>query len=101
MNLLLFSLTNELIRSWNIESYHPCVNKVETKTKQEMGDKRMGRYIAFQDVQGVSDNDIFVLTPLKEECMLQIIHHWKWIPNSLSDIKKGQEKLTYFSPMFH
>lgn len=51
----------------------------------------VGRYM--------SANDIIVLTTSKEECMLQMIHHWKWIPNSVSDIKKGQEKLTSF--FFH
>lgn len=50
----------------------------------------VGRYM--------SANDITVLTTSKEECMLQMIHHWKWIPNSVSDIKKGQEKLTFFFP---
>lgn len=53
LNLLLFSLTNALIRSWNIESYHPCVNKVETKTKQDLGGKRiMGRYMLFKMTKG-------------------------------------------------
>lgn len=52
--------------------------------------------IYFQDGQGVFYNGIIVLAPFKEECKAQVIHHWKWIPNSVIDIKKGQKKLTVF-----
>jgi hypothetical protein len=52
--------------------------------------------MVFQDDHGVFHNGIIVLIPFKEECKAQMIHHWKWIPNSVADIKKGQKKLTVF-----
>lgn len=52
----------------------------------------MEKYI-FHDDQGVFHNGIVVLTPFKEESKAQMIHHWKWISNSVTNIKKGQKKI--------
>lgn len=55
----------------------------------------MEKYV-FQDGQGVFHNCIVVLTPFKEESKAQMIHHWKWFSNSVTNVKNGQKKLAVF-----
>lgn len=77
----------------------------QPKEKSESGMLRGGRKVCiYQHDQSVSDDDTTGLTYLKSEYKLEyesthrMIRHWKQMPNSISDIKKGQEKLTRFIP---